>query len=158
MPYLLRYTLDEYGTARRTAVVRCFIDALTRGGKYTVQLTSLTFEFDLYCLIFHSQNLFSSAFAQAFLHDVTSAILVSQNNKMASMLVSQTVLGSMNSFLEPLANGRNIVGCYVLHPFAHPVACCALFGVVAESLKPVKFMCQQLPTFLLFRDCLSIVQ
>ncbi|KAK2573270.1 Conserved oligomeric Golgi complex subunit 6 [Acropora cervicornis] len=26
------YTLDEYGTARRTAVVRCFIDALTRGG------------------------------------------------------------------------------------------------------------------------------
>ena len=35
-PYLLhhRYTLDEYGTARRTAVVRCFIDALTRGGMY----------------------------------------------------------------------------------------------------------------------------
>ncbi|XP_027058346.1 conserved oligomeric Golgi complex subunit 6-like [Pocillopora damicornis] len=27
-----RYALDEYGTARRTAVVRCFIDALTRGG------------------------------------------------------------------------------------------------------------------------------
>ena len=38
MPYLLRYTLDEYGTARRTAVVRCFIDALTRGGKYTYSL------------------------------------------------------------------------------------------------------------------------
>lgn len=31
-PVLLKYTLDEYGTARRTAVVRCFIDALTRGG------------------------------------------------------------------------------------------------------------------------------
>ena len=30
---LLRYTFDELGTARRTAVVRCFIDALTRGGK-----------------------------------------------------------------------------------------------------------------------------
>jgi len=29
---LLRYTLDELGAARRTAVVRCFIDALTRGG------------------------------------------------------------------------------------------------------------------------------
>ena len=37
-PYLLhyRYTLDEYGTARRTAVVRCFIDALTRGGMYSL--------------------------------------------------------------------------------------------------------------------------
>ena len=63
MHYLLRYTLDEYGTARRTAVVRCFIDALTRGGKYTVQRTFVTFEFDLYCLSFHSQNLFGSAFA-----------------------------------------------------------------------------------------------
>ena len=29
---LLRYTLDELGAARRTTVVRCFIDALTRGG------------------------------------------------------------------------------------------------------------------------------
>uniref|UniRef100_A0A672MIK1 Conserved oligomeric Golgi complex subunit 6 n=1 Tax=Sinocyclocheilus grahami TaxID=75366 RepID=A0A672MIK1_SINGR len=28
----LRYTLDEFGTARRSAVVRGFIDALTRGG------------------------------------------------------------------------------------------------------------------------------
>ncbi|XP_048588822.1 conserved oligomeric Golgi complex subunit 6 isoform X2 [Nematostella vectensis] len=31
-PVLFKYCLDEYGTARRTAVVRCFIDALTRGG------------------------------------------------------------------------------------------------------------------------------
>ncbi|XP_060599820.1 conserved oligomeric Golgi complex subunit 6-like isoform X2 [Ruditapes philippinarum] len=31
-PVLFRYTLDEYGTARRTAVVRGLIDALTRGG------------------------------------------------------------------------------------------------------------------------------
>lgn len=30
--YLCRYTLDEFGTARRCAVVRGFIDALTRGG------------------------------------------------------------------------------------------------------------------------------
>lgn len=29
---LFRYTLDEFGTARRCAVVRGFIDALTRGG------------------------------------------------------------------------------------------------------------------------------
>lgn len=27
-----RYTLDEFGTARRSTVVRGFIDALTRGG------------------------------------------------------------------------------------------------------------------------------
>ena len=25
------------------------------------------------------------------------------------------------------ANGRNIVGCYMLHLFAHPVACCFVF-------------------------------
>ncbi|KAG9348419.1 hypothetical protein JZ751_002154, partial [Albula glossodonta] len=31
-PTPLRYTLDEFGTARRCAVVRGFIDALTRGG------------------------------------------------------------------------------------------------------------------------------
>lgn len=29
---LLKYTLDEFAAARRGAVVRCFIDALTRGG------------------------------------------------------------------------------------------------------------------------------
>lgn len=29
---LVRYTMDEFGTARRCAVVRGFIDALTRGG------------------------------------------------------------------------------------------------------------------------------
>ncbi|CAL8349008.1 unnamed protein product [Arctogadus glacialis] len=31
-PVLYKYTLDEFGTARRAAVVRGFIDALTRGG------------------------------------------------------------------------------------------------------------------------------
>ena len=37
------------------------------------------------------------------------------------------------------ANGRNIVGCYMSRPFAHPVACCrVLLGVVAQSLKAVK--------------------
>ena len=37
LPYITltthcRYTMDEYATARRTAIVRGFIDALTRGG------------------------------------------------------------------------------------------------------------------------------
>ena len=31
-PVLFKYTLDELGAARRAAVVRCYIDALTRGG------------------------------------------------------------------------------------------------------------------------------
>ncbi|PVD24289.1 hypothetical protein C0Q70_14760 [Pomacea canaliculata] len=31
-PVLFKYSMDEYGTARRSAVVRGFIDALTRGG------------------------------------------------------------------------------------------------------------------------------
>ena len=56
-------------------------------------------------------------------------------------------------------NGCNIVGCYILRPFAHPVACCwMLFRVVAQSLKPVKLFSQQLPTFLLFRDRRSVAQ
>ena len=53
----------------------------------------------------------------------------------------------------------NIVGCYMLCPFAHPVACCwMLLLVVAQSLKPVKLFRQQLPTFLLFHDRRSVAQ
>ena len=53
----------------------------------------------------------------------------------------------------------NIVGCHMLRPFAHPVACCwILLRVVAQSLKPVKLFSQQLPTFLLFRDRRSVAQ
>ena len=51
----------------------------------------------------------------------------------------------------------NIVGCYMLHPFAHPVACCWML-IVAQSLKPVKLFSQQLPTFLLFCDRRSVAQ
>ena len=46
---------------------------------------------------------------------------------------------------------HSIVGCYMLHPFAHPVAC-MLLRVVVQSLKLVKLLSQKLPTFLLFRD------
>ena len=69
--------------------------------------------------------------------------------------------------LKPCANGRNIVGqqlpalvgCYMLRPFAHTVACCwMLLRVVAQSLKPVKLFSQQLPTFLLFRYRRSVTQ
>ena len=36
---------------------------------------------------------------RVFSHDVTAAILVSQNNEMAAMLVSQPILWELNSFL-----------------------------------------------------------
>ena len=39
-----------------------------------------------------------------------------------------------------------MVGCYMLRPFAHPVArCWILLRVVVQSLKPVKLFSQQLP-------------
>ena len=47
----------------------------------------------------------------------------------------------------------------MLRPFGHPVACCCVsLGVVTQSLKPVKFFSQQLPTFLTFRDRRSVAQ
>ena len=54
----------------------------------------------------------------------------------------------------------NIVGCYTLRPFAHPVACCCvLLGVIAQSSKSVKLFSWQLPPFLfLFRDRRSLAQ
>ena len=40
-----------------------------------------------------------------------------------------------------LAKTSNIVGCYRLRPFAHPVACfCVLLGVVAQILRPVNLL------------------
>ena len=44
----------------------------------------------------------------------------------------------------------NIVGCYMLRPFPHPVTCCWVLLV--------KVLSQQLPTFLLFRDRRSVAQ
>ena len=43
------------------------------------------------------------------------------------------------------ANGRNVVGCYMLRPFAHPVACC---WSRAQSLKLRENEFQQLTTLL----------
>ena len=45
----------------------------------------------------------------------------------------------------------NTVGCYMLRVSAYPVAgCCALLEVVAQGLKLVKLLSQQLPAFLLW--------
>ena len=53
----------------------------------------------------------------------------------------------------------DIVECYLMCPFTHPVACfCVLLGVVARRLKLVKVLSQQLLTFFLFRDHRSVAQ
>ena len=53
------------------------------------------------------------------------------------------------TMLRLFAWGFNIIGCYMLRPFAHPVACCRmLLRVVAQSLKPV-IGCVQTGTTLL---------
>ena len=47
----------------------------------------------------------------------------------------------------------------MLRPFAHPVVCCLmLLSVVAQSLKLVKLLSQQLPKFLMFRGRQSVAQ
>ena len=74
-----------------------------------------------------------------------------------------------NEKAKPRANGRNIVGCYMLRPFAHPVACCCVLlrkvwnrsnfsannsphffcSVIAEALRNnVGSVCTPLPTLL----------
>ena len=46
-----------------------------------------------------------------------------------------------------------------MNPISHPVACCGmLLGVVAKSLKTVKLLSQQLPTFLFFHDRRGVAQ
>ena len=47
------------------------------------------------------------------------------------------------SFVQTYAKLLDVTGCVRLHTLLH---------VVAQSLKPVKVLSQQLPTFLLFRD------
>ena len=43
--------------------------------------------------------------------------------------------------LKPPTNGCNIVGYYMLRPFADPAAyCCVLLGVVEQSLKTAKLL------------------
>ena len=46
----------------------------------------------------------------------------------------------------------NIVGCYMLRPFAHPVGCCCAKFETSQTFQPT------IPTFLLFRDRRSVAQ
>ena len=43
---------------------------------------------------------------------------------------------TLKGYVKFRANGRNVVGCYTLRPFAHSVACC--WELLHKSLKPVK--------------------
>ena len=46
----------------------------------------------------------------------------------------QDQINILQNVLKSRTNGCNIVGCYMLLPFAHTVACCCvLLGVVAQS-------------------------
>ena len=55
-----------------------------------------------------------------------------------------------------LAN--NSQHCWMLHVASVCTACYMLLDDVAQSLKRVKLFCQQLPTFLLFRDRQGVAQ
>ena len=48
--------------------------------------------------------------------------------------------------------------CWMLHGTSVCTPCCMLLRDTAQSLKPVKLLTQQLPTFLLFRDFRSVAQ
>ena len=55
--------------------------------------------------------------------DLNSASLMAfrklkQNEKKLSLFTSSSFVLT----IQPRANGRNIIGCYMLGPFAHPVA------------------------------------
>ena len=76
---------------------------------------------------------------------------VIDTERLWNSLLLCTKQNDLKQTVKPHVNGRNVVGCYILRPFAHPVACCcALLGEVAQSLKPVKLLAackrtQQLP-------------
>ena len=45
-------------------------------------------------------------------------------NGVLKQYIQVALLLSINNSLNPCANRQTIVGCYMLHTFAHPVACC----------------------------------
>ena len=48
--------------------------------------------------------------------------------------------------------------CWMLHSTSVCTPCCMLLREIAQSLKPVKLLTQQLAAFLLFRDFRSVAQ
>ena len=69
--------------------------------EYQLQVKNLLLEQGRELTQFWSRQSFIELFFKyrVFSHDVTAAILVSQNNETAAMLVSQTSLVGVNSFL-----------------------------------------------------------
>ena len=79
----------------------------------------------------------------------------------ALSLLSTSVLSPVQTDATLL--GNNSQHCWMLHVPSFCTPCCMLLDVkllrvVAKSLKPVKLLSQQLPTFLLFRDRRSVAQ
>ena len=72
---------------------------------------------------------------------VSIALIVSVIGNYISLKAAHNCFTQGVIYVKPCANGRSIVGCYMLkqRPFAHPVVCrCVWLGVIAQSLKPVK--------------------
>ena len=72
-----------------------------------------------------------------------------------AMIINFLYLSTVQMDGTLLAN--NCQHCWMLHVVSVCTPCCMLLHVVAQSLKPVKLLSQQLP-FLLFRDCRSVAQ
>ena len=65
------------------------------------------------------------------------SVMLFPNHRYRGCLSSLTLRANRRNLVDHWT--PNIVGCYMLRPFAHPVACCwILLRVVAQSLKPVK--------------------
>ena len=60
-------------------------------------------------------------------------------NSVTTELVKHMLRAKGRTIVGQLATTPNIVGCYMLRPFGHPVSsCCVLLGVASQGLKPVK--------------------
>ena len=62
---------------------------------------------------------------------------------------------SVQAFKAPCKRTQH---CWMLHVVSVCTPCCMLLDVVAQSLKPVKLLSQQLTTFLLLRDRRGVAQ
>ena len=116
----------------------------------------INFNFSTKAFLFHLDPLLVKCADSSVWND-TEVILKLAGIKSCDFCMWQHV--TCKKARNPELNGRNIVGRYMLRPFAHAVVCCwMLLHVAAQSLKPVKLLSQQLPTFLLFRNRRSVAQ
>ena len=90
----------------------------------------------------------ANAWGKVFLRLFTGRLLTQNAFETVYCFVQKKKKNDVKQTVKPRVSGRNVVGCYFLRPFAHPISCfCGLLGVVAQSFKPVKLLatCKQLP-------------